>query len=76
MPLEPAVGDKYLFTWAELGKPTVRTQVEMPGLGKILLDDADVHYAKNNPETAAFYVRRSKALGEGMYVVVARVQPA
>lgn len=76
MPIEPVVGDKYLMTWAELGKPTVRTRVEVPGLGVVILDDADVHYAVNNPEVAAFYVRRSKVLGEGIFVVVARVQPA
>lgn len=75
MALKPAVGDKFFFTWAELGKPTVPAKVKVPGLGTVLLDDADIHYAKNNPEVAGFFVRRSRALGGGMFVVVARRQP-
>lgn len=76
MSFEPVVGDKYLFTWKELGSPTVPAQVKVPGFGIVHLDDADVHYAVQNPETAAFYVRPSKALGSERFVVVSRVQPA
>ncbi|MBS1707891.1 MAG: hypothetical protein JSS65_04125 [Armatimonadetes bacterium] len=76
MPLTPAVGDRYLLTWAELGKPTLNGDVKVPGLGVVMLDDADIHYALKNPDQAAFYVRKSKALGSNNYVVVSRVQPA
>ncbi|MES1228185.1 MAG: hypothetical protein ABUL72_05900, partial [Armatimonadota bacterium] len=73
MPFEPVVGDRYLFSWAELGKPTVRTDVKVPGFGIIVLDDADINYALKNPDTAAFFVRKSKALGTDQFVVVSRV---
>lgn len=76
MPYEPAVGDRYFFTWEQLGKPTVRTDVKIPGFGVVYLDDADVYYAVRNPQTAGFYVRKSKALGTDHYVVVGRVESA
>ncbi|MCU0316320.1 MAG: hypothetical protein MUC92_06980 [Fimbriimonadaceae bacterium] len=76
MRFEPVIGDKFLFTWEELGKPTVQGGVKVPGFGIIMLDDADVHYAQQNPTSAAFFVRKSKALGPIHYVVVSRVQPA
>lgn len=76
MAIEPVVGDKYLYTWAELGKPTVPCQIKLPGLGTLLFDDADAHYVKQNPETAEFFIRRSKVLGDGMFVVVSRRQTA
>lgn len=76
MPLTPAVGDRYLLTWEELGKPTINGDVKVPGFGVVMLDDADIHYAIKNPAVAAFYVRKSKALGSNNYVVVSRVQPA
>lgn len=73
--IEPVVGDRYYLTWEELGKPTAPTDVEVPGLGIVYLDDADIHYAKNTPD-AAFFVRRSPALGEHHFVVVSRVRRA
>jgi hypothetical protein len=73
---EPIVGDKYYFTWSELGKPTVSSKVKLPGLGVLIFDDADAHYAVTNPETAGFFIRRSKVLGEGLFVVVSRHQSA
>ena len=76
MPFEPVVGDRYLFTWEQLGKPTVRTDVKVEGFGIVVLDDADVHYALKNPADATFFVRRSRALGTDHYVVVSRVQRA
>lgn len=76
MAFQPIVGDKYLITWADLGKPTVMGNYKIPGFGTIFLDDADVFYAAKNPDIAAFYVRKAKALGEGFFVTVARVQPA
>ncbi|MBX3095903.1 MAG: hypothetical protein KF812_03500 [Fimbriimonadaceae bacterium] len=75
MAFEPVVGDRYYLTWEELGKPTVPTDVEVPGLGIVYLDDADVFYAVNTPG-AAFYLRKSKSLGENGLVVVSRVRPA
>ncbi len=76
MAFTPAVGDRYLFTWAELGKPQTNGDVKVPGFGWVLLDDADIHYAKSHPDVAAFFVRKSKALGTDHYVVVSRVEPA
>lgn len=75
MPFEPVVGDRYYFTWEELGKPTVKTDVKVPGFGTVFLDDADVHYAVNN-SPAGFFVRKSKALGTDHYVVVSRMRKA
>ncbi|MCA0361716.1 MAG: hypothetical protein LCH41_11770 [Armatimonadetes bacterium] len=76
MAIEPVVGDKYLYTWADLGKPRVNGVVELPGLGELILDDADIHYALKNPEVAAFFIRKAPVLGPKMYVVVSRMQPA
>ncbi|ARU41441.1 hypothetical protein CCB80_09970 [Armatimonadetes bacterium Uphvl-Ar1] len=76
MAIEPVVGDKYLFTWAELGKPTVAAEIKLPGLGVLIFDDADAHYAKQIGENAAYFIRRSRVMGEGIYVVVSRQQPA
>jgi hypothetical protein len=76
MAIEPVVGDKYFFTWSELGKPTVKGEIDIPGLGKLIFDDADAHYANLNPDTAAFFIRRSSVLGPSIYVVVARQQSA
>ncbi len=73
---EPVVGDKYFFTWAELGKPTVNSTVKLPGLGTLMFDDADAHYVKNVGDKAAFFIRKSSVLGKDMFVVVSRQQPA
>jgi len=75
MPFTPVVGDRYFFTWEELGKPTVRADIKVPGFGIIVLDDADVHYAATH-SPAGFYVRKSKALGSNHYVVVSRLRKA
>ena len=71
---QPVVADRYYVTWEELGRPTVRGDYEVPGLGILVFDDADAHYATSHKSTG-FFVRRSKALG-GRYVVVAREQSA
>lgn len=71
---QPVVADRYFVTWEELGKPTVRGDYDVPGLGIVVFDDADAHHAAKHP-TSGFYVRRSKALG-GRFVVVSREQPA
>lgn len=70
----PVVGDKYLVTFEELGRPTVRQDVEVPGLGIVCIDEADANYGKNNPD-GAYFVRSSKAMG-GRFVVVSRVHKA
>jgi len=74
MPKEPVVGDKYLVTYAELGRPTVPTDVEVPGMGVVVMDEADVHYGARNPD-GAFFVRYSKPMG-GRFIVVSRVHKA
>ncbi len=72
---QPVIGDRYFFTWEELGKPTIQGDVKVPGFGTILLDDADIHYAMTN-SPAAFFVRASKALGVNHFVVVSRQRSA
>lgn len=69
------VGDRYLVTYAELGSPQRNGDYKVGGVGTVVLDDADIHYAKTQP-SPAFYVRRSTALGPDAYVVVSRVQTA
>lgn len=71
---EPVVADRYYVTWNEIGRPTVRGDYEIPGLGMLVFDDTDAFYATSGKATA-FFVRKSKALG-GRYVVVAREQSA
>ena len=76
MPLVPAVGDLYLLTYKQLGSPIIRTEVKVAGLGRVILDEADINYARQDPEAAAFYVRRARTLGADYHVVVSRVQKA
>jgi len=76
MAIEPVVGDKYFFTWAELGKPTVQGSIKLPGLGTLIFDDADAYYAKTVGDKAAFFIRKSSVMGNDVYVVVSRQQPA
>lgn len=71
---KPIVGDRYLITWEELGKPTVRGDYKVSGLGTVVFDDADAHYAANN-SPAQFVVRQSRPLGN-RFVVVSRMQPS
>ncbi|MCW5936281.1 MAG: hypothetical protein KIT11_03115 [Fimbriimonadaceae bacterium] len=71
---EPVVADRYLVTWKELGEPVAQGDYEVPGLGIVTIDDADLHFATHTPD-AEFFVRRSKALGN-RFVVVSRKHPA
>ncbi|MBS1714653.1 MAG: hypothetical protein JST30_09995 [Armatimonadetes bacterium] len=71
---QPVIADRYYVTWEEIGRPTVRGDYEIPGLGTLVFDDADAFHATKF-QNAGFFVRRSKALG-GRYVVVAREQSA
>ena len=69
------VGDRYYVSYAELGKPSRKGDYKVPGLGIVVLDDADIHYAKAVP-SPGFYVRRSRSLGPEAFVVVSRAQTA
>jgi hypothetical protein len=69
------VGDRYYVSFAELGSPQRKGDYKIPGLGVVVLDDADVHYAATSP-SPGFYVRRARALGPDAYVVVSRVETA
>lgn len=72
---EKIVGDRYYVSFAELGEPKRKGAYRVPGLGLVILDDADVHYAATQP-APGFFVRRSTALGPEAFVVVSRVQTA
>jgi hypothetical protein len=74
MRFAPVIGDKYQVTYEQLGRPSHRQDIEVAGLGVVVVDEADVHYGQQH-EHAAFFVRPSKALG-GRFVVVSRVQAA
>jgi hypothetical protein len=68
----------FQITFTELGKPPVKGQFALQGLGEVLLDDADMRYVK---ETSAlgyeptFFVSRSEPL-KGRFVVVGRQEKA
>lgn len=72
---EKIVGDRYYVSFAELGSPARRGDYKVPGLGTVVLDDADIHYAQNYP-SPGFFVRRSRPMGPDTYVVVSRVETA
>ena len=70
------IGDeRYVVSFAELGKPMRKGDVKVHGLGTVVLDDADIHYALA-AHHADFVVRRSRSLGTDTYVVVSRAQSA
>ncbi len=69
------VGDRFYVSYSELGEPKRKGDYRVAGLGVVVLDDADIHYATKMP-SPGFYVRRSTALGPEAYVVVSRVQTA
>lgn len=75
MPIEPVVGDRYTLTWKQLGEPKHKGDVDIAGLGTVVLDDADVHFGRTTGPTATFFVRQSEALG-GRFVVVSRQHKA
>jgi len=61
-------------TWTDLGRPEGRGYADLPSGGRLLLDDADLHYATQYLEAGyepEFFVRHSDAL-QGRYVVVSR----
>ena len=74
MPIEPVVGDKFFLTYEQLGRPTHRQDIEVAGLGVVVVDEADVHYGMNNPD-GGFFVRLSRPLGN-RFVVVSRQHKA
>lgn len=71
---QPVVADRYFVTWEELGKPITPGNYPIPGLGELVFDDTDLHYALTGKATG-FFVRKSAAL-HGRYVVVSRQQSA
>jgi hypothetical protein len=64
----------FQVTFSELGKPTVKGPVTLDGLGEIMLDFADLRYAKESQSLGyepTFFVSRSAPL-QGRFVVVGR----
>ena len=47
----PVVADRYYVTWDEIGRPTVRGDYEVPGLGMLVFDDTDAFYATSGAGT-------------------------
>lgn len=76
MAVERMGEDRVRLTWEDLGKPRVKGDYPVSGLGIVVFDDADVYYAVRNPDSAAFFVRPSAALGPGHWVVISRVHKA
>jgi hypothetical protein len=72
---QEVVGNRFYISYKDLGSPTVRSDIKIPGFGTVVLDDADVHYGINNPH-GGYYIRKSQSLGADFYVVVSRKQPA
>jgi hypothetical protein len=65
-------------TYTELGKPSKRGDVKLEGLGQLMIDSADLNYAKEISELGyepTFFVSKSKALGN-RFVVVGRQHKA
>lgn len=63
-------------TWTDLGRPEGKGYVGLPSGAKLLLDDADLHYAAQYLDAGyepEFFVRRSDAL-QGHFVVISRVR--
>ncbi len=73
--MEPVVGDKYFVTYRQLGSPRRKGLLPLAGLGQVLIDEADIHFGLQHPE-GGFFIRPSKALGAGRFVVVSRQHPA
>lgn len=64
----------YQLTHGELGRPTEKGWVEVPGGGKLLVDDADVRFftvMSGRGYEPTIFISRSPVMG-GEYVVVAR----
>jgi len=68
----------YQVTFTELGKPVAKGPVVVDGLGEIMLDHADLRYAKESQGLGyepTFFVSRSAPL-QGRFVVVGRQEKA
>lgn len=64
------------LTWTDLGRPEGKGYTAVPSGGQVLLDDADLLYARQYLDSGyepEFFVRRSEAL-QGRYVVISRVR--
>jgi hypothetical protein len=68
----------FQVTFTELGNPPAKGVTTVAGLGEVMLDDADMRYAKNHSGLGyepTFFISRSAPLG-GRFVVVARQEKA
>jgi len=68
----------FQVTFSELGKPPVKGPVVLLGFGEIMLDEADMRYAKESAHLGyepTFFVSRSEPL-HGRFVVVGRQEKA
>ncbi len=68
----------FQVTYSELGKPPAKGPVKIEGLGEVMLDLADVRYAKEMATMGyepTFFVSRSAPL-HGRFVVVGRQEKA
>ncbi len=64
------------LTWTDLGRPEGKGYAAVPSGGQVLLDDADLLYARQYLDSGyepEFFVRRSEAL-QGRFVVISRVR--
>lgn len=68
----------FQVTFSELGRPPAKGPVILDGLGEVMLDDADIRYARDHQELGyepTFFVSRSLPL-HGRFVVVGRQEKA
>jgi len=68
----------FQVTFTELGKPIGKGPVKLEGFGEIMLDFADLRYAKDMQGMGyepTFFVSRSAPL-QGQFVVVGRQEKA
>ena len=68
----------FQVTFSELGKPPAKGPVVLTGFGEVMLDEADLRYAKETSHLGyepTFFVSRSAPL-HGRFVVVGRQEKA
>ena len=68
----------FQVTFTELGNPPAKGPVSVAGLGEVMLDEADMRYAKESSGLGyepTFFVSRSEPL-HGRFVVVGRQEKA
>lgn len=68
----------FQITFTELGKPPAKGAVVLKDVGEILLDDADMRYAKEISALGyepTYFISRSEPL-KGRFIVVGRQEKA